>query len=144
MSDGSLKCLSVQQPWASLIIGMDHDLDLPRVKDVENRTWPTSHRGELLIHASKTPDRESMRHLFPTSTAPFWVEWPYGMILGVVELVDVITDSDSPWALEGQWHWILENPRRFAQPIPWVGRLGLHAVPISALAGQYGAEKVAP
>jgi hypothetical protein len=38
-----MKTLTVRQPWASLIV--------TGAKDVENRSWPTSYRGTLLIHA---------------------------------------------------------------------------------------------
>ena len=41
-----MKVLSVQQPWASLIVA--------GIKDVENRTWkPKEMPGRILIHASK-------------------------------------------------------------------------------------------
>lgn len=39
-----LKALSIRQPWAWLIVH-GH-------KDIENRSWNTSFRGEFLIHAS--------------------------------------------------------------------------------------------
>jgi hypothetical protein len=35
--------LSIRQPWAWLIV-QGH-------KPIENRTWPTTYRGPLLIHA---------------------------------------------------------------------------------------------
>ncbi len=37
-------CLSVRNPWASLIV--------TGLKGIENRTWTTSHRGRIAIHAS--------------------------------------------------------------------------------------------
>ena len=37
------KALSIQQPWAWLIVN-DH-------KDIENRDWRTHYRGPVLIHA---------------------------------------------------------------------------------------------
>jgi ASCH domain len=43
-----MKALSVRQPWAWLIIA-GH-------KDVENRSWTTTYRGPLLIHAARRPD----------------------------------------------------------------------------------------
>lgn len=43
-----MKCLSIQNPWGPLICA--------GVKDVENRTWPTRHRGPILVHASGVPD----------------------------------------------------------------------------------------
>src|ERR1051326_1498970 len=50
-----VKALSVRQPWAWLIIYGG--------KDIENRDWPTSHRGPTLIHAGKQwdIDRKSTR-----------------------------------------------------------------------------------
>ena len=38
-----MKALTVLQPYAWAIV--------TGLKKIENRTWPTSHRGELLIHA---------------------------------------------------------------------------------------------
>ncbi|MFW5688240.1 MAG: hypothetical protein ACOC0E_09535 [Spirochaetota bacterium] len=48
-------------------------------------------------------------------------------IIGTVELVDVVEDSDSRWAGEGYKHWILENPVLFSEPITGVStsRTGL-------------------
>lgn len=40
-----LKCLSIRQPWAWLI--------LHGGKNIENRGWNTHHRGTFLIHAAK-------------------------------------------------------------------------------------------
>ena len=42
-----MKTLSIRNPWAYLIAY--------GVKDVENRSWKTDYRGELLIHASGDP-----------------------------------------------------------------------------------------
>lgn len=39
-----MKALSIKQPWASLIA--------QGIKDIENRTWKTSYRGRIYIHAS--------------------------------------------------------------------------------------------
>ena len=38
-----MRVLSVRQPWASLLVR--------GVKDIENRTWSTTYRGPVLIHA---------------------------------------------------------------------------------------------
>ena len=43
-----LLALSVKQPWAALLVA--------GVKAVEVRTWRTSRRGPVLIHAGKVPD----------------------------------------------------------------------------------------
>lgn len=38
-------------------------------------------------------------------------------IIGRVELVDVVKDSDSRWARSGSYHWVFENPVIAAQPM---------------------------
>ncbi|MCP4687042.1 MAG: ASCH domain-containing protein, partial [Desulfobacterales bacterium] len=43
-----MKALSIRQPWAWLIAN--------GYKDIENRSWRTSFRGEFLIHAGKKFD----------------------------------------------------------------------------------------
>ena len=47
-------------------------------------------------------------------------------IVGYIDLVDVVKDSPSMWAIDGQYHWILKNPTLLENPIRQVkGRLGL-------------------
>ena len=55
-----VKIISVRQPWAWLIVA-GH-------KDIENRTWRTSYRGRLLIHASLATEPED----FPMQRQ--WIE----------------------------------------------------------------------
>jgi hypothetical protein len=38
-------------------------------------------------------------------------------IIGAVELVDIVEDSDSAWAEPGRYHWIFENARFLKEPI---------------------------
>jgi ASCH domain len=110
--------LTIRQPWASAIFVAG--------KDVENRSWRSDHRGRLWVHAGlhrsrEAPDRWAKRH-------GLWVpEEPLsrGVILGSVELVDIVRDADSPWALGGQFHWLLRRPRLLVRPVPWNGVLGL-------------------
>lgn len=46
------RALSVRQPWAWAILHAG--------KDVENRSWATGYRGELLIHAGKTIEDDAV------------------------------------------------------------------------------------
>lgn len=47
-------------------------------------------------------------------------------IIGYVDIVDVVKDSQSLWAEDNQYHWILKNPTPLKEPICSVkGRLGL-------------------
>jgi hypothetical protein len=113
-----MKALSVKQPWAWAI--------LQGGKDVENRTWPTSYRGPLLIHAARVDSPGGWGYLDHLGlTLP--VDPPTGGIIGVVDVVDCVHGYPSPWALEGYWHWVLANPR--ARPFRRCpGRLGLFEV----------------
>lgn len=103
------KALSVKQPWASLIMF--------GFKDVENRSWATKRRGSIWIASTATP---ASPDLCPKDSNV----GPLGVVLGSVEIVDCVQDSDSPWAIPGQWHWVLANPQPLRDPIPAKGRLG--------------------
>lgn len=59
-------------------------------------------------------------------------DYHHGMIVGVVDLVDVVTECDSPWFVRGSaYGWILKNARAFDEPIPYKGKQGLFSVPVS-------------
>ena len=121
-STGQVRALSVRQPWAALI--------LDGRKPVENRTWPTSYRGPLAVHAGHTVDRYAglvLRDHFGIRQVP---RADARGFLGVVDLVDVHHSGTchgrcSEWAEPGCWHWSLTRPRRLTRPIPGSGRLGL-------------------
>jgi hypothetical protein len=55
------KALSIRQPYANWICNPDifRKAGLP-VKNIENRDWPTSYRGTILIHASKTFEENAL------------------------------------------------------------------------------------
>ena len=76
-----MKVLTIKQPWASLII--------QGYKRFEFRSWQTKYRGELLIHAGKGIDKETVKRLekyIPENI-------PLGKIIGKVKLVDCIKMS---------------------------------------------------
>jgi hypothetical protein len=103
------KTLTVRQPWASLIIA--------GIKTIECRPKPTKHRGPLNIHAGLTVD--------PSDWAGTLGTMPTGVILGTVNVVDCIKDSDDEFAGPDAWHWVLTDPRPLDVPIPASGKLGL-------------------
>lgn len=125
-----LIALSIRQPWAWAIVN-GH-------KDVENRLWATDHRGSLLIHAGKKFDRRGFGLLEQLGIA-YPDEPDVGGIVGMVDVIGCIDDSESPWAREGSWHWLLARPLEFRSPIPCQGRLGLFVPTISGR--QLGAAK---
>ena len=118
-----MKTLSIRQPWAWLI--------LHGGKDIENRDWKYSchYRGPLLIHASQTCSRDDydaavffcqQRNL---PLPPPRDKLERGGVVGVVDMVDCVRDSDSPWFV-GTFGFVLENPRPL-ELYPCKGRLGL-------------------
>jgi ASCH domain-containing protein len=114
-----MKALTIHQPWAWAILNCG--------KTVENRSWATSYRGPLLIHAGrKIVPAEHYRHLFE---AP--ADLPLGAVIEVVELVDCIRNASSAWAVAGLWHWVIRNPRVFAKPIPARGNVGIFELEVT-------------
>lgn len=143
-----MKALSVRQPWAYLI--------LEGGKNVENRTWRTGYRGPLLIHASRqwaSHEPGSRRQRDVVSAIRIGgklIEWPpnlpRGAIVGMVRLVNLhhcMSQLESPWVeTEADlWHWVLEDPLPFPEPIPYRGQWGLFEVPDEVVAAQIEAAR---
>ena len=84
MSD-KLYALSVKQPWAALLAA--------GVKTVEVRTWPTTRRGTLLIHASKIPDERPEAWAWVTTPELTEAAKLRGGVVGVGELVGCVVYS---------------------------------------------------
>jgi hypothetical protein len=129
-----VKALTVRQPWA-WAIAAGH-------KDVENRTWQTSYRGLLAIHAGRTwapaEEKRACRELLedpgvvePGCYVPDRHLLAEGAIVAVVNLVGICSLGDSArcrcsgWGAIGQHHWRLRNVEALAEPIPWRGAQGL-------------------
>jgi len=99
--------LSIRQPYCHNILYDE--------KDIENRNWPTRLRGPVLIHASKGFDREDKDEIFTKSM-------PRGGVVGIMEIVDCVTDSPSRW-FYGRYGFVIRN----VMPLPFMpckGRLG--------------------
>lgn len=90
-----MKVLSVRPAFVEAI--------LAGTKTEEYRSWQTTHRGLLLLHATR----------------------PVGAILGCVQ----VTDCLDAGVYEGGFAWQLERPVRFATPLECKGRLGLWDLP---------------
>lgn len=122
-----MKAITIQQPWAHLIIHgyLDPHTGKLKRKDVENRTWVSSYKGPLLIHAGKS--RESLDD-FPL---PKDTQLSFGAAIGIVEMFGCVKLSrvvDSTWA-SGPWCHQYRNPRALPAPIPFKGLLGYWDVP---------------
>lgn len=131
-----MKALSIRQPWAGLIVA--------GYKDIENRNWPTSYRGSILIHAGKLPDNDCTDGVGYYCEFIDWLE-EIGMghvahllggeincsrrggIVGIAEITDCVTESDSPW-FTGKYGFVLRN----ARPLPftpWKGQQSIFEIP---------------
>jgi hypothetical protein len=118
-----MKALTICQPYATMIM---QPYDGESIKRVENREWPTSYRGPLIIHAGKS--REWCGSEKDESL-------PRGVILGVVDLIDCVRvpeyldkyDANGEHA-HGSWCWVLRNPQAIRDPIPYKGQLGLFEI----------------
>lgn len=127
--------LSVQQPWAWAIMA--------GIKPVENRTWRTNYRGELVIQASLSVRRDqAARDQIATLGHVVPEELPRGVLLGTVELVDCIPSAEAlarfgaAWVdiVPGGWCWIVRKPRLLRVPVPCKGKLNLF--PVELLEGE--------
>lgn len=104
-----MKAISIKQPYAQWI--MDGH------KTLEVRSWPTTYRGDLLIHVAKYDAMKKQ----PT-------RWPRAAIVGIAELIDcrpmVPEDARAacvPKFLPDRYVFELQNVRTLIEPIPMRG-----------------------
>lgn len=121
MAESEQKALSVQQPFAWLIVN--------GYKDIENRDWPTKFRGRFLVHAGKKFDEESYLHLCARGDIPLPHRSAFerGGIVGEANLVGCVEESESEWFM-GYYGFVLAD----AKPLPFRevrGQLGFFNVP---------------
>ena len=122
-----MKCLSVCQPFAELIV--------QGKKTIELRKWNTKIRGEFLVHAPIKIRKEAYEKLKINE------KLTTGAIIGKVELVDVKKyESLKEIKIDKKKHFgsttsqkriygfILKNAKPFRIPIPWKGQLGFFDV----------------
>jgi len=125
-----LKCLSISQPFADLIVSGK--------KTIELRKWNTNFRGEFLIHAPIKIKREDCKRLKITK------KLVTGMIIGKAELYDVKKYSSSKEVKKDQkfhlasknfqdktFGFKIKNVKPLRIPIPWKEQLGFYDVELS-------------
>lgn len=138
-----MKAISLWNPWATLVA--------TGAKRNETRSWPTRHRGLLLIHATKNKDHDSIALCFeePFLTALMEAgiekpgDMPFGAIIAVCTLADCVrveTISDRVSETErafgdysdGRFAWLLKDVQAI-EPIEYRGMQGLFEVPDEVL-----------
>ena len=123
-----MKVLTIKQPWATLIA--------EGYKQYEFRTWNTKYRGDILIHAGLSCDKEALKRFEHLN-----LEYPKGCIVAKATLTDSIyidkefvriVGPTNPLVYKniinkGDWKgygFKLENIKKI-KPIPIKGQLGL-------------------
>jgi hypothetical protein len=105
--------LSIRQPWAHRIIY--------RGKDIENRSWETSYRGWIMVHAGLALDRPAVSD-YLCDPRDRNAEYPRGGIVGMVRIDGATRADPSPWFF-GPVGLILRHPISLPL-IECKGRLG--------------------
>ena len=131
-----MKALTLTQPWATLVaIG---------AKRIETRSWRTSYRGPLAIHAAKGfPKYARAFTLEPDCYEcapmgkPTYAAYPLGCVLAVCRLVactltsqafeELLSDRERALGnyAPGRFAWIIEDVKQLPEPIPAKGALQL-------------------
>lgn len=120
-----MKCLTIKQPWASLIVN--------GYKRYEFRSWKTKYRGKILIHAGMSLEKE-----YASKIEEYNLEYINGAIIGEAEIVDcILVDKDFDNYLKsennivygndhvGLYAWKLDNIKKYEKPIYIKGKLSL-------------------
>jgi hypothetical protein len=133
-----MKAISIQQPWAWLIINGP--------KGLENRNWRSNFRGPVLIHAGLNHDTWALQKVglkyFLTPGFILWLmergldrtvvelqeaRFYFGGIVGKADVVGEVQKSVDPW-FSGPNAFVLED----RAPLPFVqmrGQLNFFEVP---------------
>ena len=126
-----MKVLSLTEPYATLIKN--------GIKTIETRSWKTSYRGKLYIHASSTKIPKEYKENKKIMSLVDLNELNYGNIICSCELVDCIEMTEEfieeikknkneyitgIYAI-GRYAWILKNIQVLDKPIKAKGHLGI-------------------
>jgi hypothetical protein len=122
-----MNAISIREPWAWAILHAG--------KDVENRDWPTRFRGTVAVHATKGLTRDehllaSMQIEETSGLRPpaFPMLKTRGFVVGLVDIIGCVDEHSSPW-FQGEYGFLLENPRPLVRPVYCRGALGFWNLP---------------
>ena len=121
-----MKAITLHQPYATLIaLG---------IKRIETRSWPTSYRGALAIHAGKQCDDEAVTYF---AEEMGYADLPSGVVVATANLVNVVPTVSREWIpifedqfeygdfIPGRFAWILDDVQPLPIPVPARGKQGL-------------------
>lgn len=126
-----MKVLSLTEPYATLIKN--------GIKNIETRSWKTTYRGRLYIHASSTKIPKAYKENYALMSLVNINELNYGNIICSCDLVDCIEMTDefideikknnneyvTGIYAKGRYAWILKNIEVLDNPIKAKGHLGI-------------------
>jgi hypothetical protein len=129
----AVKILTCHEPWAWSFFDFG-----AASKDVENRSYkiPGLYHGPLAIHVSRKQLKVSeldvidefivraTGNLFSPASIPPRDKALRGHVIGTVDVIGCIDDSQSRWAMPGYYHWCVTNQRR-VRPVPIIGQQGM-------------------
>ena len=127
-----MKVLSLTEPYATLIKN--------RKKKVKTRSWKTSYREELYIHASSTKIHKETKENIKLMNLVEHTDMNYGNIICKCNLADCMKMTKEYVEdmrknhyqeyicgeySEGRYAWVLENVEILDKPISAKGRLNI-------------------
>lgn len=127
-----MKAISLWNPWAEAMAR--------EMKRNETRSWPTKHRGDLVICSARKVLTEAEIKATNRTCFDLWCEGlAYGFALCVVEVYDCIETERllGVCGLElelgdyrpGRFIWRTRNCRKLSRPVPVCGRQGIWTIP---------------
>lgn len=149
MNEKMLACLSIRQPWASLIAA--------NIKPLENREWPCRYQGDLAIHAGMSWDRgqevayQSLLQIAIDMGDDRRIEILHrsrdlrGGIVGTCTMVGCVNadvyyacggkiyDGITSWFV-GPYAFAVKDAQMFRRLVPYKGQQGLFYIPWSVVA----------
>ena len=127
-----MKVLSLTEPYATLIKN--------GIKTIETRSWKTSYRGRLYIHASSTKIPKTYKDNKELMSLVDINDLNYGNIICMCDLVDCVEMTDefindikknrkneyiTGIYSNGRYAWIFKNIEILDNPIKTKGHLGI-------------------
>jgi hypothetical protein len=124
-----MKALTIHQPWASAIAS--------GMKRFETRSWKTSYRGPLVIHAARmVPAYAKEFATVEAAIGRLRGPYPFGAVLCLVTLVDCRLAEEVAREISaierlygdytaGRWAWQLDDVRVLSEPLAARGKQGL-------------------
>lgn len=134
-----IKILSLWEPWATFMC-CGYKLN-------ETRSWPTTYRGWLAIHAAKNKSAladaddilEDAGFDMSERTTVGGTVWPLGQIIAVVRLVECVRTEDIRDTLtrreramgnysDGRFAWVTTDLHKIKPGVPFRGMQGLKVI----------------